>query len=107
MRYTVSAVDLTHIRLNERDTVTSVLQNVALILATRQGTVPLYRQFGLPQNFLDKPIPVAKPMLIAEVKEAVEEFEPRAEIVAINFSEDPTIPGRLIPTVEVKIREEP
>ena len=66
----------------------------------------MYRHFGLPQNFLDKPIPVAKPMLFAEVKEAVEEFEPRAEVVGISFSEDWGSPGTLIPTVEVEIREE-
>ncbi len=107
MSYTVSAADLTRIRLSEPDTVTSVLQNVALILATRRGTLPLYRQFGLSQDFLDKPIPVAKPMLIAEVKEAVEEFEPRAEVVGVTFSEDGAAPGHLIPIVEVDIREEP
>ncbi len=107
MSYTVSTADLTHIRLSEPDTVKSVIQNVALILATRQGTSPLYRQFGLPQSFVDKPIPVAKPMLIAEVKEAVEEFEPRAEVIGVTFAEDRAIPGRLIPTVEVEIREEP
>ena len=72
MGYKVSAADLRHIRLSEADTVAAILQNVAVILATRQGSSPLYRHFGLPQNFLDKPIPVAKPMLFAEVKEAVE-----------------------------------
>lgn len=106
MAYKVSAADLQHIRLSETDTVSSILQNVAIILATRQGTSPLYRQFGLPQNFVDKPIPAAKPILFAEVKEAVEEFEPRAEVVGISFAEDKSSPGTLIPTVEVEIREE-
>lgn len=106
MSYKVSAADLQHIRLNEADTVTSILQNVAIILSTRQGTSPLYRQFGLPQNFIDKPIPVAKPMLFAEVKEAVEEYEPRAEVIGISFEEDASAPGKIIPTVEVEIREE-
>lgn len=106
MSYKVSEADLQHIRLNETDTTASILQNVAIILATRQGTIPLYRQFGLPQNFVDKPIPVAKAMLYSEVKEAVEEFEPRAEVVGISFAEDPATPGKLIPTVEVDIREE-
>lgn len=71
-----------------------------------RGTSPLYRQFGLPQRFVDKPIPVAKPMLLAEVKEAVEEFEPRAEIVGVSFTEDTSSPGTLIPAVEVEVREE-
>lgn len=106
MTYKVSPADLQHIRLNETDEVASILQNVAVILATRKGTLPLYRQFGLQQNFVDKPIPVAKAMLYAEVKEAVEEYEPRVEVVGISFEEGTDIPGKLIPTVEVKIREE-
>jgi len=56
MSYQVKAADLTAIRLGETDAVASVLQNVAIILATRQGTSPLYRQFGLPQKFVDKPL---------------------------------------------------
>jgi hypothetical protein len=105
MSYKVSAADLTNIRLNEQDTVTSVLQNIAVILSTRKGTVPMYRGFGLDQRSVDKPIPVAKPMLYIDVKEAIEEYEPRAEVVNVTFQEDPAIPGRLIPTVEVEIIE--
>lgn len=105
MSYKVSPDDLGALRLNEVDTVTSILQNIAIILATRQGTVPLYRGFGLPQKFVDKPIPVAKALLYAEVKEALEEYEPRAEIVGITFREDTAHPGWLIPTVEVEINE--
>lgn len=106
MSYKVSAADLQHIRLNETDRTAAILQNVAIILATRQSSSPLYRQLGLPQNFVDKPIPVAKTMLYSEIKEAVDEFEPRAEIVGISFAVDPATPGKLIPTVEVDIREE-
>lgn len=105
MSYKVSANDLSKISLSEKDTTKAILQNVAIILATRQGTSPLYRNFGLPQKFLDKPTPAAKPMLYAEVREAIEEFEPRAEVVGITFSERPDAPGVLIPTVEVTINE--
>lgn len=106
MSYKVSATDLKNIRLNEQDTVSSVLQNIAVILSTRKGTVPLYRGFGLDQRSIDKPIPIAKTMLYVDVKEAVEEYEPRAEVVNVTFQEDPAIPGRLIPTVEVEINEQ-
>lgn len=106
MSYKVSAGDLGPLSLNETDTVKSVLQNVAIILKTRQGTVPLYRGFGLPQKFVDKPIPAAKALLYAEIKEAVETYEPRAEVAGITFEEDPDAPDRLIPTVEVTIVNE-
>ena len=82
MSYKVTAADIGAVQLNETDTVRSVLQNIAIILSTRQGTCPLYRGFGLPQKFVDKPMPVAMPMMYSEVKEAVEEYEPRADVVA-------------------------
>ena len=44
MTYKVSAVDVGTVKLNEQDTVSSVLQNIAILLSTRQGTVPLYRE---------------------------------------------------------------
>ena len=106
MSYAVSKRDLSKVKLNESDTVASTLQNVAVLLSTWQGSVPLYREFGLPTQFIDKPIPVAKPMLHAAIKEAVEAYEPRAEVMAVTFQEDPAVPGRLIPIVEVSIAHE-
>lgn len=104
MSYKVTASDIGAVQLNETDTVRSVLQNIAIILSTRQGTCPLYRGFGLPQKFVDKPLPVA--MMYSEVKEAVEEYEPRAEVVNVTFAADRNTPGRLIPIVEVNIINE-
>lgn len=106
MSYTVTATDLTAIRLNEQDTVHSVLQNIAVILSTRKGSVPLYREFGLNMDFLDKPIPVARVMMIAEVREAIERWEPRATVLHVSFAEHISEPGRLIPAVEVEINRE-
>ena len=106
MSYIVTATDLTRIRLNEQDTVNSILQNVAVILNTRQGSIPLYRQFGLNTDFLDKPMPVAKVMMIAAVREAVERWEPRVTVVGVFFVEDLSQPGRLIPAVEVELKNE-
>lgn len=61
MSYKVKATDLTNIRFNETDTLSSVLQNIAVILSTPKGSVPQYREFGLSVVFLDKPMPIAKP----------------------------------------------
>ena len=89
---------------NATDTVTSVLQNLALLYATKQGTVPQYREFGLPMEFIDKPMPVAQTMAVAEITEATEKFEPRATIVDISFEVD-NVTGKLSPIVEVEINE--
>ena len=106
MTYNVSAMDAAGLRLCERDRVRSILQNCALILATRRGTVPLYREFGLPQTFLDKPAAAALPLAGIEVKETIERFEPRVRVTDVTFTDDPGHPGRLIPTVKVEILDE-
>lgn len=103
MSYTVRG-DLSHISLNEIDTINSVLQNVGIILATRKGSVPMYRDFGLSQECLDKPQPVAKAMLLSDIREAVETYEPRAEVVRVYFDTPRDNPGVLIPIVEVDIK---
>lgn len=103
MSYTVSQNSLKSVSLNETDTVKSVLQNVAIILSTWKGSVPLYRDFGISADIMHKPINVAKSMLIADIKEAIGDCEPRAEVISISFEVDPSDPSKLIPTVEVEI----
>lgn len=106
MRYKVSPTDLSDLRLGEADTVEATLRNIAVMLATRKGSVPLYREFGLPWDFVDKPMPVAKAMMVAPVREALERWEPRAAFVDIDFKQDLSRPGQLIPIVEVEISDE-
>lgn len=106
MRYQVSAKDAEGLHLNETDPVQSVLQSIAIILSTPRGTVPLYRDFGLDRKALDKPLPVAQVLMVAEIREAIERWEPRATVTYISFSGDPGRPGVLIPTVEVEIIEQ-
>lgn len=102
MSYKVTMDDSGPLRLNETDKIKSVLQNVAIVLNTWKGSVPLYRDFGISAEFMHKPIPVAKAMLRAQIREAVETFEPRAEVVGVTIEETP---NGLIPTVEVNICE--
>lgn len=102
--YTVNSDDITDIKLNENDTAASVLQNVAIILSTLQGDVPLGRDIGLKGNFIDKPMPIAKTLMMAEIQEAIITQEPRATLIDVTFAEDSEIPGRLIPTVTVEVK---
>ena len=106
MSYTINATNLKNIRWEEDDLVSDVLQNIAVILATPKGSVPLDREFGLTTVFLDKPTPVAKMIMRAEVREAIERWEPRAQFVSMTFEERVTQPGTLWPTVEVEINGE-
>ena len=79
-----------------------VLQNVAIIVSTPKFSVPLDRGLGLAQRFIDKPIQVAQSILISEVLDAVEEYEPRAEVTNVTFEAGET-PGLLVPVLEVNI----
>lgn len=65
-----------------------ILQNVRTIILTRLGTVPLFRDFGLTWEHVDKPIHISRAFLKAEIIEAVERWEPRAQIEAVEFEEN-------------------
>ena len=86
-----------------------VVQNVRTILATRRGSVPLDRTFGVSWEMLDKPLPVAKAELLAEVIESIQRWEPRAKVLAVEFdgeSGDATgllLEGQLRPRVKISI----
>lgn len=103
MSYKINVTDLKNIRWGDPELVSSVLQNIAVILSTPKGSVPQYREFGLSTTMLDKPTPIAKMMMRAEVREAIERWEPRAQFVSVAFDERITQPGTLWPTVEVEI----
>lgn len=105
MSYKITMEKRSAIALNESDTIASVLQNISMILSTKQGTVPMYREFGLPMNFVDKPAPVARTLMVAEITEAIKRFEPRATVLDIAFKSD-DITGKVIPAVEVEIKDE-
>lgn len=76
-------------------------QNVRVLLATHQYEIPLARQMGLNTDYYGKPLPVAETLLYQSISDAIEEYEPRAEIVSISFEFDNTN-GVTIPIVEVE-----
>ncbi|MBS7328944.1 MAG: GPW/gp25 family protein [Oxalobacter sp.] len=84
-----------------------VLQNVRTILSTRRGTVPLDRDFGLSWSYIDKPLPVARMMLKAEIIQALQVYEPRAQVTAVGFQDSTTdaMDGILKPIVRIRLAE--
>lgn len=87
--------------LMENDTAKSVVQNIALLLNTKKGTVPMYRDYGLPMEFIDKPINVAETMAFAEITEALEKYEPRATLKNIDFYKSAS--GKMAIVLEVTV----
>lgn len=63
-----------------------LLQNVATLLATSPGTVPLSRTLGTPQEVVDLPQSAAGARLQADVIKAVRTYEPRAAIKSVTLS---------------------
>ena len=106
LSYKVSASDVGRMRQNIPAEDAEVLENVSNLLSTRKQSCPLYRDFGLPLNFVDKPINIAVPLAVAEVTDGLREFEPRAELVKVTFEHDEANPGKLITTIEVDINHE-
>lgn len=86
MLYKVSNSSEISYSLCENDKIKSILQNISLILRTKRGTVPMYRDFGLPMAFIGMPLPAAEAMAAQEIADAIEAFEPRATINDITLS---------------------
>ena len=85
--------------------VMEILQNVRTILATRKGSVPLDRAFGISWDNVDQSLPAAKMLMRSEVIDAIERYEPRAKVTSVDFAEDVegAIDGVLKPIVTVQI----
>lgn len=87
----------------EGDEITSIVQNIVLLLNTRKGSIPLYRDFGLPMEFIDKPAEVAETLATLEISEALEQFEPRATLKDLRFV--PSEDGRMSIQLEVSVKD--
>lgn len=87
-------------------TVKEVVQNIRMILATRKGTVPLDRNFGLDWSFLDQSFDVSTAKMTADIINQVRRYEPRARIikVLIDPSSDPA-QGVFKPRVIIEVIE--
>jgi phage baseplate assembly protein W len=83
--------------------ISEVMQNVRTILATRRGTVPLDRDFGISFEFLDSPINTTRAKAEQEIFLQLKKYEPRAILKQIIWEID-VISGHISPSVKVEIR---
>ena len=86
MLYTVQTGGPASYTLGEKNEVQALLQGVRLLLETRRGSVPLYRHFGLPMEFQDRPAPAAELLCKAEVFEAMERFFPDVHVMDVTLT---------------------
>ena len=78
-----------------------VLQNVAIIIDTWENTCPLLRALGLPGQLIGRPLPVVKNIMVGQLYDQIEEYEPRAILGDITFEEN-AFTGKLIPIIEIQ-----
>lgn len=81
-------------------------QEIRTVLATRKGSVPLDRDFGLSWDFIDLPITEAMQHMVAEIGQQLEKHVPRIRVRDIVFTSTNPVEGLLQPTVTVEIREQ-
>ena len=105
MIYTIAANENIRINLKPETVIEEVLQNLNMILSTVKGSAPLDRNFGIGAEFIDKPLPVAESLIIADIWDAFETYEPRASIVNITFDRNVSneMAGKVVPRVEVTV----
>lgn len=106
MQHTIDLDAPFSLKLKPENYIEEVLQNVRLLCSTRKGGVPHYRDFGLSQEWLDKPAAVAKALLHVELRDALARYEPRAQIDSISFSGDINAPETFKITLTLEITEE-
>jgi phage baseplate assembly protein W len=74
-------------------------RQMSLLLSTREGTMPLDREFGINMDFLDRPPEIAKSLYTAEVTKKVAIFIPAVRVQEITWTR--TENGRLNPKVVI------
>lgn len=74
-------------------------RQIALLLSTREGTMPLDREFGLNMDFMDMPPETAKSLYTAEVTRKVAKFIPAVRVQEITWER--TEGGQLKPKVVI------
>lgn len=101
MKLTINAEDLNTITFGEKDRLKSIAQNVGIILSTFKGSVPLFREFGISSDEIDRPSSIATAIISAKVRDAILEYEPRVEEATV-YPEVTETGVRVIVEVEVK-----
>ena len=78
-----------------------VLQNVEIIIDTWENSCPMLRALGIPAQLIGRPLPVVKNIMVGQLYDQIEQYEPRAILGGITFEEN-AFTGKLIPIIEIQ-----
>ena len=106
--FVILGLDTRKVNLFPASQIEEILQNVAVLITTVEGTVPLDRRIGIPITFIDEPLQEGIIELTVFLLQAIQEYEPRVIVQEIDFvnDADAAMDGKLIPSVKVVIPDE-
>lgn len=106
MKYEINL--LKEVDFSPANEVVEILQNVRTILTTVIGSVPLFRDFAISWDHLDKPLHIARTLMRTAIIDAIIEYEPRCRVASIEFDDtlDDAMEGIMKPRVVIEIGEE-
>ncbi len=78
-----------------------IVQHIYVILQSVKNSIPCYRDFGLDNEFLHRPLLVARQFYAVTVADALRKYEPRVEIISFDFGVDESDPSSVYARLEV------
>lgn len=105
MAYIIDTTKESEINLAPETVYEEVIQNLYFLYSSIEYDVPLDRELGLSGTYIDRMVETAEALVMADIYDKTEEYEPRAEIVNISFEADYQR-GVLKPIVEVEVNNE-
>jgi len=105
---TILGIERSQINWFPQNIIEEIIQNVAVLLVTIVGSVPLDRNLGLDATFIDEPSPRGMMKFRIFAIETIQQYEPRVEITEVDFIRRPNeaSDGRLYPRIKVRILDE-
>lgn len=67
------------------DAMAELDRKLALLYSTREGTMPLDREFGINTDFVDMPPEVAKSLYTAEITKKTAQFIPEVRVQSVQW----------------------
>lgn len=85
-------------------------QCLRMIVTTMMYSVPLDRGFAQNGSFVDAPLPHAVAQRLADLTEAIEQYEPRVKVVNLRLSNpdaklEDIMEGRVFPIIRFQLKE--
>ncbi len=78
---------------------------LSMLYAARAGEQALDRDFGVSWDALDKPPAVAQALITEEIIAKTRKYEPRAQIVRVDFDAADALTGALRPRVTLEVTD--